>query len=157
MLANTASPLYHRPVGIVRQERLWESMNNKQLTTLVILPVLIIGLGVGTMVIWKPGPPLKNPDPAPRSPQEAAAPTIAKQQDSQPAPDVTLSPEAIEEINRFVSGDSSETLERELPGGGHQVDLNGGYRHGVILQRDESGNLRKIEVGPDGVPEKHRN
>lgn len=123
------------------------------------MPVLIIGLGLGAMVIWKPAPPLE--DSAPRSSQDAAAPTvdvptIEKAQDSQPAPDVTLSPEAIEEINRFVSGDSSEALERELPDGGHQVRLNGGYRHGVILQRDASGKVHKIEVGPDGVPEEHR-
>lgn len=56
----------------------------------------------------------------------------------------------VNSVNDFV-GRERESLVTELATGGKKIQLNGTYRHAVVLQRDEHGKIRKVEVGPSGI------
>lgn len=61
-----------------------------------------------------------------------------------------LTSEQVAEINDFVGVDR-DTSRVALPTGGQQVHHNGKYRHAVLLQRNEDGEIQKVEVGPNGI------
>lgn len=62
-----------------------------------------------------------------------------------------LTSEQVEDINNFV-GSERQISEEILPNGGEKIDLNGKYRHAVVLKRNENGKIEKVEIGPQGLP-----
>lgn len=56
----------------------------------------------------------------------------------------------VNSINEFVGRERAPKVE-DLPAGGKKIQLNGTYRHAVVLKRNEHGKIKKVEIGSRGI------